>query len=352
MRDPMIEARGLTKRYGTMLAADRVTFNVAKGSVLGFLGPNGAGKSTTMKMLSCFMPPTTGTARVAGCDILEDSIGVRRRLGYLPESVPLYTDMRVREYLKFRCKIKRVPRRERGKRIDYVIERCGIENVKDRIIVQLSKGYRQRVGLADAMVHNPDVLILDEPTVGLDPMQIRAVRSLIKSLAETHTVLLSTHILPEVEMICDAVVIIRRGRIVLTDTLAHLTQAGIDRIVVRLRAPIEEARKAFGELAGMRSVEPTGRPASDDGVSELALIADQEANVREAAFHKVVERGWSLLELKRDMPTLEEIFMKTVAGEEDEDIAVPPAVGGAPAEKPASGADAGDTPNEAGGDQP
>ena len=318
----MIESRGLTKRYGTMLAADHVTFNVAKGSILGFLGPNGAGKSTTMKMLSCFMPPTAGTARVAGCDILEDSLGVRRRLGYLPESVPLYTDMRVREYLSFRCKIKRVPRRQRKSRIDYVIERCGIDNVRNRIIGQLSKGYRQRVGLADAMVHNPDVLILDEPTVGLDPMQIREVRSLIKSLAEAHTVLLSTHILPEVDMICDAVVIIRRGRIVLTDTLANLTRAGADRVIVRLRAGEPEALGAFGSMPGVRSVEARRRKEDDEpGVVELALTAQPETDLREAAFQKAVQCGFALVELRRDVPTLEEVYMKTVTGEEDEKIA-------------------------------
>jgi len=315
MSDFLIEARSLTKRYGPVLAADHVTFKVPRGSVLGFLGPNGAGKSTTMKMLSCFMPPTSGTALVAGYDILDGSLDVRRRLGYLPESVPLYSDMRVLEYLRFRAKIKAVPRRERKSRIDYVLERCGIANVSSRIIGHLSKGYRQRVGLADALVHTPDVLIMDEPTVGLDPMQIREVRGLIKSLAEQHTVLLSTHILPEVEMICDRVVIIRRGRVVLQERLADLTSQGADRLSVELKAPVDQAQVAIGQIPGVRTVQA----ASVDGgeLARLIVTAEKDLDLREAIYNKAVENGWALLELRSNALTLEDVFLQAVGGEED-----------------------------------
>jgi len=319
MSDFMIEARNLTKRYGAMLAADRVNFKVPRGSIFGFLGPNGAGKSTTMRMLSCFMPPTSGTAKVAGHDILDDSIGVRRKLGYLPESTPLYLDMRVREYLNFRAKIKGVPRRERKGRIEYVLDRCGIVNVKNRIIGHLSKGYRQRVGLADALVHEPEVLILDEPTVGLDPMQIREVRSLIKALGEERTVLLSTHILPEVEMICDSVVIIRRGRIILSEKLDAITTRGVARLVVALKGPCDGAREALGNLQGVHEVHQRESAGLDGGEeTELVLHLEPGLDLREAAFKLVSSKGWTLVGLRQDVPRLEEIFLRTVIGEEEE----------------------------------
>ena len=318
MSDYMIEARGLTMRYGTMLAADHVNFKVPRGSILGFLGPNGAGKTTTMRMLACFMPPTSGTAKVAGHDILDDSIGVRRNLGYLPESTPLYLDMRVREYLNYRARIKGVPRRERKMRIEYVLDRCGIVNVKSRIIGHLSKGYRQRVGLADALVHEPEVLILDEPTVGLDPMQIREVRSLIKALGEERTVLLSTHILPEVEMICDRVVIIRRGRIILSEKIDEMTAHGVTQLVVELKGPCDEARAALGNLTGVREVQVRKSPALDDGgETELVVQVEPDLDLREAAFRLAAEKGWTLIGLRQDVPRLEEIFLRTVVGEDE-----------------------------------
>jgi len=218
----MIRVSKLTKYYADNLALDRVSFEVAAGEIVGFLGPNGAGKSTTMKILTCFLPPSGGTAAIAGHDILEEPLAVRSHIGYMPENVPLYKEMRVQEYLAFRAKIKDVPRRERKKRLEEVIERCWLKSVARQTIGTLSKGYRQRVGLADAMVSDPDLLILDEPTIGLDPNQVRQVRSLIHQLGSDHTVLISTHILPEVEMICDRVIIINNGRVAAQDSLDSL----------------------------------------------------------------------------------------------------------------------------------
>jgi len=319
MSEYMIEVRGLTKRYGNMLAADHVAFKVPDGSILGFLGPNGAGKSTTMKMLACFMPPTSGTAKVAGYDILDESLGVRKNLGYLPESCPLYLDMRVREYLNYRAKIKGVPRRARKGRIDYVLDRCGIVNVKNRIIGHLSKGYRQRVGLADALAHSPKVLILDEPTVGLDPMQIREVRKLIKSLAEEHTVLISTHILPEVEMVCDRVIIIRRGRIILSEKIDEITTEGISRLVVSLKGRVDDAKKAFGSIEGVLDVKDNQEMnVGEVAETELTIRVTPGVDLRETANSIARENNWTLLGLRQDVPTLEEIFLQAVIGEDEE----------------------------------
>ena len=210
----MIQVEHLTKRYGPVTAVSDVSFSVEKGQIVGFLGPNGAGKSTTMKILSCFMPASGGSARVAGYDVFSQSLEVRRRIGYLPENAPLYTDLPVSAYLEFVAEIKGVGRRERRARVDEVMERCFITDMRQRLIGKLSKGYRQRVGLAQALLGNPEILILDEPTIGLDPKQIAEIRALIRSLAGQHTVILSTHILPEVSMVCDGVIIINRGRIV------------------------------------------------------------------------------------------------------------------------------------------
>ena len=210
----MISVTGLTKVYGNTLAVDHISFEVPKGQIVGFLGPNGAGKSTTLRMLTCYLPPTEGTATVNGFDIFRNSVNVRESLGYLPENVPLYTEMRVEEYLDFRGRLRKMPRADRMKRIEYVLERCWLTNVRRRVIGHLSKGYRQRVGLADSLLHNPPVLILDEPTVGLDPTQIRETRKLVKDLGGDHTVMLSTHILPEVEAVCDRAIVIAGGRIV------------------------------------------------------------------------------------------------------------------------------------------
>src|SRR5664279_3206525 len=218
----MIEVSNLTKRYSGHTAVDDISFTVARGEIVGLLGPNGAGKSTTMRILSCYLPASSGTVRVGGLDVFQQSDEVRRRIGYMPENNPLHSDMRVREYLKFRARLKGLGRQQSRRRVDVVMEQCGLTEVGRRIIGQLSKGYRQRVGLADALVHEPELIILDEPTIGLDPNQIRSVRQLIKSLATVHTVLISTHILPEAEMTCNRLVIMYEGRILAADTPENL----------------------------------------------------------------------------------------------------------------------------------
>ena len=218
----MIKVDHLAKRYADVYAVNDISFEVHQGEILGLLGPNGAGKTTTMRILTCYMPATSGTATVAGYDVFRESINVRKQIGYLPENVPLYPEMRVREYLSFRAKLKRVPARERKTKIDECIEKCRIKEVQNQIVGTLSKGYRQRVGLADTLVNDPKILILDEPTIGLDPNQIRQVRQLIKELGEKHTILLSTHILPEVEMLCGRVIIVNKGKIVAMDTPSNL----------------------------------------------------------------------------------------------------------------------------------
>src|ERR1700756_525743 len=218
----MITVKELTKRYGRTTAVDQISFEVAKGQVVGFLGPNGAGKTTTMRMLTCFLPPSAGTAKVAGFDVFEEPLEVKRRIGYLPETPPLYPEMETAEYLKFVGKLKGLSGSDLQKRVDYVSERCAIADVKKKLLGKLSKGYRQRVGLAQAIIHNPDVLILDEPTAGLDPKQINETRDLIKGLAGDHTIILSTHILPEVEQTCEQVIIINKGKLVATDSVHNL----------------------------------------------------------------------------------------------------------------------------------
>src|ERR1700741_3843209 len=219
----MIKVQELTKRYARTVAVDQISFEVAKGQIVGFLGPNGAGKTTTMRMLTCFLPPSSGTANVAGFDVLEKPLEVKRRIGYLPETPPIYPEMETSEYLKFVGKLKGLRGADLQKRVDYVCERCAIVDVKSKLLGKLSKGYRQRVGLAQAIIHNPDVLILDEPTAGLDPHQILETRDLIKSLAGNHTIILSTHILPEVEQTCERVIIIAKGKLVAMDTVQNLT---------------------------------------------------------------------------------------------------------------------------------
>src|SRR6201981_2939352 len=218
----MITVKELTKRYGRTIAVDQISFEVTKGQIVGFLGPNGAGKTTTMRMLTCFLPPSAGTAKVAGFDVLEQPLEVKRRIGYLPETPPLYPEMETAEYLKFVGKLKGLSGSDLQKRVDYVCERCAVADVRKKLLGKLSKGYRQRVGLAQAIIHNPDVLILDEPTAGLDPKQINETRDLIKSLAGDHTIILSTHILPEVEQTCERVIIINKGKLVATDSVNNL----------------------------------------------------------------------------------------------------------------------------------
>src|SRR5665213_4309106 len=247
----MIEVSNLVKRYAGNTAVAGLSFTVARGEIVGLLGPNGAGKSTTMRILSCFIPATSGTARVAGRDVFTEADEVRRRIGYMPENNPMHPDMRVREYLKFRARLKGLGRARSRQRVDAVITQCGLEDVSRRIIGHLSKGYRQRVGLADALVHEPELIILDEPTIGLDPNQIRSVRQLIKSLAGKHTVLISTHILPEAEMMCGRVLIMFDGRVLASDTPENLQQrmAGGSQVIAEIAASAEALRAALEKLA-------------------------------------------------------------------------------------------------------
>src|SRR5580692_3507741 len=232
----MITVKELTKRYARNTAVDHISFEIQKGQIVGFLGPNGAGKTTTMRMLTCFMPPTAGTATVAGFDVLEEPMEVKKRIGYLPETPPLYPEMRTGEYLEFVGRLKGLSGAELSKRVDYVCERCSVADVREKLISKLSKGYRQRIGLAQAIIHNPDVLILDEPTAGLDPKQINETRDLIKSLAGDHTIILSTHILPEVEQTCERVIIINRGKLVATDSVNNLQRRarGAELVIVEV----------------------------------------------------------------------------------------------------------------------
>jgi ABC-2 type transport system ATP-binding protein len=305
----MIEVVDLTRRYGRTTAVEGVSFEVERGRIVGFLGPNGAGKSTTMRILAGYMPATSGTASVAGHEVHRESLEARRNLGYLPEGVPLYPEMRVEEYLAYRARIKGVPRRERRGRIQEVMERCAVTDARRRLIGALSKGYRQRVGLAEALLHDPPVLILDEPTIGLDPNQIRQVRELIRGLGADHTILLSTHILPEVEMVCDRVIIIHNGRLVFEDSLGHIGGGAGAKVVVECRAPAERAEAVFRAVPGVREVRR--RTEGDFGLFEISASPGED--VREAIHRRVVENGWELRELRAERPSLEEIFVRYTA---------------------------------------
>jgi ABC-2 type transport system ATP-binding protein len=313
----MISVDSLTKTYADAEAVSSLTFSVQKGEILGLLGPNGAGKTTTMRMLTCYLPPTSGTATVAGYDIYEQSLDVRRNVGYLPENVPLYGEMRVDEYLRFRARLKGVPRGSVTSRLDYVVGRCGLGEVRQRVIDHLSKGYRQRVGLADALLHNPPILILDEPTVGLDPNQIRQVRELIRDLGSEHTIILSSHILPEIEQVCGRVLIISRGRIVAQDTPDALRQeiGGTSRIEVELAGgPREAVVGALGALPGVRTV---AEAAGAGAAVRVSLECEAAADPREAIFRLAVNRGWVLLGLARRQRTLEDVFINLTTREGD-----------------------------------
>jgi gliding motility-associated transport system ATP-binding protein len=308
----MIRVRDLTKRYAGVAAIDRLTFEVGAGEIVGFLGPNGAGKSTTLRILTGFIPATEGTAEIAGKDVVRQSRDVRRLVGYLPESNPLYPEMRVEEYLGFRAALKGVTvRSARRARVAEVVDRCGLADVRTRIVGQLSKGYRQRVGLADALVHDPPLLILDEPTVGLDPRQIREVRGLVRSLGETHTILLSTHILPEVDAICSRVLLIDRGRIALDAPLARLR--AVDRVVVEALAPAAVARAAFDGLPGVREIAVADGTGVRTTVT-LSITGEAEP-VLDAVHRRAIERGVPLRELRRETQSLEEIFVRVTTHE-------------------------------------
>jgi gliding motility-associated transport system ATP-binding protein len=311
----MIEVERLTKHYGPVTAIRDVSFSVAPGQIVGFLGPNGAGKSTTMRILSCFMPASSGSARVAGHDVFRESLEVRRRIGYLPESVPLYTEMRVAPYLEFVAEVKGVSRSDRRRRVADVMDRCTVADVQNRLIGTLSKGYRQRVGLAQALVSDPEVLILDEPTIGLDPKQITEIRSLIKSLAGQHTVILSTHILPEVSIVCSGVIIINKGSVVAQGPIDSLVEQVFPtaRVEVEIVGPPPAVRDRIRSISGVLSVEDQ---MVANGAARYVVEAARGRDVRAEIFKLAAQQHWDLLELRRVGMTLEEVFIRIVAGEE------------------------------------
>jgi len=304
----MIKVQNLTKRYAGHIAIKDLNFEVGKGEIMGFLGPNGAGKTTTMRILASYMPPSSGRATVAGFDVFEQSLEARAHLGYMPENVPLYNDMRVTEYLDYRAGLKAVPHRRLKERVGDVKELCGLKEVEKQLIGTLSKGYRQRVGLGDALLHEPDLLILDEPTIGLDPNQIRQVRELIKNLGKQHTILLSTHILPEVEMTCSRVIIINKGRIEACDTpenlLGQIRQAG--GVIVEARVGSDNGAEELKKVSGVRDVT-----TETDGEWKIySLRVESGTDVREEVFRLASARRWTLRELSQRRATLEDVFVE------------------------------------------
>ncbi len=303
----MIQVERLSKWYGPIRAVDRLSFAVGRGEIVGFLGPNGAGKTTTMRILTTFLPPTSGRAKLAGLDVLDDSLEVRKRVGYLPENVPLYPEMRVGEYLDYRAKLKDVPRSQRRAAIGRVVERCRLAEVERRIVGQLSKGFRQRVGLAEALVHDPDILILDEPTAGLDPIQIREVRALIRELGDRHTILLSTHIMSEVEAVCGRVILLVGGRIAIDDRLGTVQTETT--IVVEARGPLDAIRKALEVVPGVARVTTTGL----DGVfGTFEVQARPGDDPRPEMAKRLIQNGWDLRQLAFRRSSLEERFVQAV----------------------------------------
>ncbi|HTA24469.1 MAG TPA: ATP-binding cassette domain-containing protein [Terriglobales bacterium] len=309
----MISVKQLTKKYARNLAVDHISFEVQKGQIVGFLGPNGAGKTTTMRMLTCFMPPTSGGATVAGFDVLEQPLEVKKRIGYLPESPPLYPEMETGEYLTFVGKLKGLSGAELKKRVDYVCERCAVADVRNKLLGRLSKGYRQRVGLAQAIIHNPDVLVLDEPTAGLDPKQINETRDLIKGLAGDHTIILSTHILPEVEQTCEQVVIISKGKLVATDSVTNLQNRarGAESLLVEVGAR-DGAVDAAVVVARLQQIPGVSRAQlkTTHGTRNVFEVESQKGFVRGELARAVVQAGWDLNELRPAAVSLEEIFLQ------------------------------------------
>lgn len=309
----MIKVENLTKSYGAVKAVEGISFEVEKGEIVGFLGPNGAGKSTTMRMLSGFLPPTSGRAEIAGYDIFKDSLRAREHIGYMPEHVPLPQDMRVTEYLRFRAALKGVPGRRINERLNDVLDLCSLKDVQRKLIGFLSKGYRQRVGLADAMIHEPELLILDEPTIGLDPNQIRQVRDLIKNLRRHHTILLSTHILPEVEMTCSRVLIINKGKIEAMDTPENLRSRISSRGEVWLEVKVPDISVAAKKLRVMQNV----KDVSHHRVGDWARFQLQvDGDLREEIHEMVKKENWALRELTRRDATLEQVFAEVTEAEE------------------------------------
>jgi ABC-2 type transport system ATP-binding protein len=317
----MINVQELTKKYARNTAVDHISFEVQKGQIVGFLGPNGAGKTTTMRILTCFFPPTSGSATVAGFDVLENTLEVKRRIGYLPETPPLYPEMRTTEYLTFVGKIKGLRGPELAKRVNYVLDRCAVTDVKDKVLGKLSKGYRQRVGLAQAIIHNPDVLILDEPTAGLDPKQINETRDLIKSLAGDHTIILSTHILSEVEQTCEQVIIINKGKLVATDSVKNLQSRarGAGSVLVEIAGATEApdpamVKRRLEQVPGVSSV--LFKERRDNRVT-FEVEGNSDRAIRGDLARAIVHSGWDLNELRTAAASLEEIFLQLTSSEEE-----------------------------------
>lgn len=325
----MIEVENLTKNYGPFRALEDVSFCIEKGEVVGFLGPNGAGKTTAMRILTCFMPASSGRATVAGYDIFKESLEVRKHIGYLPENIPLYPEMTVSKYLKYISKIKGLPRSRRAERLDIAIEACGLTERRNQIIGQLSKGYRQRVGLAQALIHDPDVMIFDEPTSGLDPRQIIEIRELIKALGKEHTIILSTHILPEASMTCERLIVINEGRIAGDVKLAEgkaisiATGAGDESeleygktLYLEVNGPVEEVATALESVPNVERVENEEASESDNPIFHVSY--DVETDIRPEIAAAIVRNGWSLMEMRSIEMTLEEVFLQLTAGSDNE----------------------------------
>lgn len=306
----MIRVRNVTKRYGNIVAIDDISFQVDKGEILGFLGPNGAGKTTTMRIITGYMPPTDGEVFLGDCDLMENPLEAKKQIGYLPENLPLYTDLTVESYLDFVADIKNVSGRDKKSRKESVMERCGILDVRNRIIGHLSKGYRQRVGIAQALINDPTILVLDEPTIGLDPKQITEIRELIKSLAGDRTVILSTHMLQEVNMICTRVVIINKGRIALEESLDNLTRGfqGSNNLILKIRYKDGQVKEALMSL-------PYVSEASEQTLGEFVIRSEENRDIREELSRFVIENGWGLLEIRPLTQNLEDIFLRVITKE-------------------------------------
>jgi ABC-2 type transport system ATP-binding protein len=321
----MITVKELTKKYARSTAVDHISFDVEKGQVVGFLGPNGAGKTTTMRILTCFLPPTEGSASVAGFDVLEQPLEVKKRIGYLPENPPIYPEMDTSEYLSFVGKLKGLSGNDLEKRIDYVSERCQIGDVKKKLLGKLSRGYRQRVGLAQAIIHNPEVLILDEPTAGLDPKQINETRELIRSLAGEHTIVLSTHILPEVEQTCERVIIINKGKLIATDSVENLQSRarGGETVLVEVASRNGDLRchEVIDRLQKVAGVSRVVSRETRDNSAVVEVEAQQNRAIRGDLARAIVEAGWDLNELRPSAISLEEIFLQLTEGSASADQA-------------------------------
>ena len=309
----MIEVEHLTKDYGEYRALDDVSFSVEKGEILGFLGPNGAGKTTAMRILTCYFPPSKGKVMVAGYDCFEDSLNVRKRIGYLPERVPLYEDMRVDDYLSFVARIKGMSGRDTKHKVAKVMDDCGLSDVSGKLISAISRGYRQRVGLAQDLVNDPEVLILDEPTVGLDPKQIKEIRKLIKELSGRHTVILSTHILPEVSLLCNRVIIINEGKLVAVDTPDNLTSGSLSRMFLRINGNVIEIEKALSVLGGVNGIEREQAGSKDS--CGFIVTFDDEKRARKNIHSMIEENMWELIEMRPMEMSLEDVFIKLVTKE-------------------------------------